>query len=92
MDNDDDEGRGLPGTRALVDPELCSQSNGSNVIQRRARPDQAGLGPHTFGVSGIEVTRDEGVVDLLEDARLVRREVHHAVAATVQTIVNRNSV
>ena len=40
--------------RHLPDIEQWSQSSGSNVIPRRARPDLAGLRPHSFG---IESTR-----------------------------------
>jgi len=40
-----------PGGRVLPDIEQWSQSSGSNVIPRRARPGLAGLRPHSAGAA-----------------------------------------
>ena len=48
--------------RAQPDTKQQSQSSGSNVIPRRARPGLAGLRPQTQKATGNQIARTSGQV------------------------------
>ena len=55
----------------LPDVEQWSQSSGSNVISRRARPVLAGLRPHSLHVQTIGIWGHSPVQDDLSDSNIV---------------------